>query len=139
MPNNGWMCIKLNPTACGPRVHVQTVFSHAIRAAKRNPIGARNSQLRHSQRGKADCVCNSSLPEKAIPRFVSVDASGGIANRTLSGGVFLYGVVAVVVIMVGILKMLCTMHVVRDVPCNFRFNVCLSETPFSAFARHPTS
>jgi len=50
--NPGCMCIKLKPTMCGPRVHVHTVFSHAIRAANSNPIGEQNSQTTFIQSGK---------------------------------------------------------------------------------------
>ena len=50
--NPGCMCIKLKPAICGPRVHVHTVFSHAIRAANSKPIGEQNSQTTFIQSGK---------------------------------------------------------------------------------------
>src|SRR5438309_4881985 len=53
MKNNGWICIRLKPTVCGPFDHVQTVFSQAIRAANDSPKGARNNQVAQNQTGSA--------------------------------------------------------------------------------------
>lgn len=52
MANNGWMCMRLNPTICGPRAHVQTVFSQAIRTARRIASGEKHNQQTFNQSGK---------------------------------------------------------------------------------------
>ena len=48
---SGCVCIKLNPTIWGPRVHVQTVFSHATRTAKQKANGDMNIQYVFNQFG----------------------------------------------------------------------------------------
>ena len=56
MKNPGWTCIRLNPTICGPRLMVQTVFSHAILPAKVRPSGERQIHATRSHFGITGCI-----------------------------------------------------------------------------------
>src|SRR6266851_8915546 len=55
------MCMRLNPTICGPRDHVHTVFSHMMRAANNAAIGKAKNHHTLSESGNALGVCTANI------------------------------------------------------------------------------
>jgi hypothetical protein len=69
MANNGCRCHKLNPAICGPRVHVQTVFSQPTLPARSKANGAQMSHQTfiQSDRFPVGASSRSSIEKVYLP------------------------------------------------------------------------